>query len=68
MFLTNCQACGLRELRGARSIETLVGTDRGLSVVYRCTHCEALNLVGGNPAVSVPLQPTAALAADTVAA
>jgi hypothetical protein len=46
MFLTDCQACGLRELRGARSIELLVNTDRGVDLVYRCTRCQAGNVVG----------------------
>ena len=28
MFLTDCPTCGRRELRGARSIETLLTTER----------------------------------------
>jgi predicted RNA-binding Zn-ribbon protein involved in translation (DUF1610 family) len=55
MFLTDCPTCGLRELRGARSIETLVSTERGHAVVYRCHRCEAVNVLGGNPAVDAPL-------------
>jgi hypothetical protein len=55
MFLTDCHACGLRELRGARSIETLVTTEAGLGLVYRCHRCATLNVQSGNPAVSAPL-------------
>lgn len=55
MFLTDCQACGLRELRGARSIELLVNTDHGLDLVYRCTRCATSNVVGASrPAVPAP--------------
>jgi uncharacterized Zn finger protein len=60
MFLTDCPTCGLRELRGARSIETLVSTERGMAVVYRCHGCGELNVSGGNPAVDVPLIPMVA--------
>jgi len=56
MFLTDCPTCGLRELRGARSIETLVSTDRGHAVVYRCHRCETVNVLGGNPAVDAKLE------------
>jgi hypothetical protein len=56
MFLTDCPTCGLRELRGARSIETLVTTDRGHAMVYRCHRCESVNVLGGNPAVDAPLE------------
>ncbi len=45
MFLTNCLECGLRELRGARSIDTLVTTEQGLDLVYRCTRCATVNLL-----------------------
>ena len=55
MFLTDCPTCGLRELRGARSIETLVSTDRGHALVYRCHRCETVNVLGGNPAVDAEL-------------
>ena len=50
MFLTDCTACGLRELRGPRSIELLVNTDHGIDMVYRCTRCETSNLVGASQA------------------
>ncbi|MGZ4608823.1 MAG: hypothetical protein ACXV4A_00710 [Actinomycetes bacterium] len=46
MFLTDCHTCGLRELRGIRSVESLVNTDHGLEMVYRCTRCETLTLTG----------------------
>jgi DNA-directed RNA polymerase subunit RPC12/RpoP len=46
MFITDCQACGLRELRGARSIELLVNTGHGVDAVYRCARCATTNLVG----------------------
>ena len=51
MFLTDCQACGLRELRGPRSIELLVNTDGagGMHLVYRCTRCDAHNVLGAAP-------------------
>ena len=45
MFLTDCLECGLRELRGARSIETLVSTEQGMDLVYRCTRCSTVNLL-----------------------
>jgi len=45
MFLTDCLECGLRELRGARSIETLVSTEQGTDLVYRCTRCGTVNLL-----------------------
>jgi hypothetical protein len=52
MFVTDCQACGLRELRGARSIELLVNTADGVDFVYRCTRCEAVNVLHPRPTVS----------------
>ncbi len=52
MFVTDCQACGLRELRGPRSIELIVNTDHGADLVYRCTRCEAVNVLS-------PQQPAA---------
>ena len=55
MFITDCQACGLRELRGPRSIELLVNTGlpgRGTDLVYRCTRCEALNILNPRPTVA----------------
>jgi hypothetical protein len=56
MYLTNCTECGLRELRGARSIELLVNTDHGIDLVYRCTRCETSNVVGASqPARSASL-------------
>ncbi|MGI8645960.1 MAG: hypothetical protein ACR2JD_06545 [Nocardioides sp.] len=63
MFVTDCQACGLRELRGPRSIELLVptpGQPVGVDLVYRCTRCATVNAVqpqyGGGPTVpSVPV-------------
>ena len=45
MFLTDCLECGLRELRGPRSIETLVSTEQGTDLVYRCTRCATVNLL-----------------------
>ncbi len=45
MFLTDCLECGLRELRGARSIETLVSTEQGMDLVYRCSRCATVNLL-----------------------
>lgn len=56
MFLTDCPTCGLRELRGARSIELLVNTDAGIELAYRCRACDAINLVGGTaqPLAAVP--------------
>ncbi len=43
MFVCDCQACGLRELRGPRSIELLVNTGHGTDLVYRCTRCATVN-------------------------
>jgi hypothetical protein len=48
MFLTDCPACGLRELRGPRAIELLVNTDHGIDVVFRCTRCAAATVVGAS--------------------
>jgi DNA-directed RNA polymerase subunit RPC12/RpoP len=39
MFLADCPTCGLRELRGARSIELLVSGAAGATLVYRCRRC-----------------------------
>ena len=47
MFLTDCTACGLRELRGARSIEILANTDSGPVLVYLCRRCESPNTMSG---------------------
>jgi hypothetical protein len=47
MFLTDCHTCGLRELRGTRSIEILVNTEAGPELVYRCTRCATLNVLDG---------------------
>ena len=55
MFVTDCQACGLRELRGARSIELLVRTGRptgGVDLVYRCTRCDTVNAPAPAPAAA----------------
>ena len=63
MFLTDCQACGLRELRGPRSIELLVNTEHGASgpvLVYRCTRCATVNVVGAPRAVAEPAAAAAA--------
>ena len=57
MFLTDCHACGLRELRGTRSIELLVNTDGaagGMHLVYRCTRCDAHNVLGAAPVATAP--------------
>ena len=56
MFLTDCHACGLRELRGARAIELLVNTDspaEGMRLVYRCTRCATSNVLGAPEAATV---------------
>ena len=50
MFLTDCHPCGLRELRGPRSIELLANTDHGIDLVYRCTRCGTSNVLGASPA------------------
>lgn len=52
MFLTDCQTCGRRELRGARSIEMIANTSGGAVLVYRCTSCSATNALqpAGRPA------------------
>ena len=55
MFVTDCQACGLRELRGPRSIELIVNTrlpGRGPDLVYRCTRCESVNVLPAQPAAA----------------
>jgi hypothetical protein len=39
MFLADCPTCGLRELRGPRSIELLVNGAAGATLVYRCRGC-----------------------------
>jgi hypothetical protein len=49
MFVTDCLACGLRELRGPRSIETLVNTPDGVDLVYRCTRCATVNALHPHP-------------------
>lgn len=52
MFVTDCQACGLRELRGPRSIELLVHTDHGTDLVYRCTRCTTVNALSPQPSAA----------------
>jgi hypothetical protein len=59
MFLTDCHTCRLRELRGTRSIETLVHTYSGIGLVYRCTRCETLNVSGPTNAASTAAAATA---------
>ena len=58
MFLTDCRTCGLRELRGPRSIELLVNGDQGPALVYTCTRCDTLNVFRGHgqpqPAARIP--------------
>jgi len=54
MFLTDCSACGLRELRGPRSIELLANTDHGIDLVYRCTRCDTRNVLGASRPVAAP--------------
>jgi hypothetical protein len=66
MFLTDCLECGLRELRGARSIETLVSTEQGTDLVYRCTRCGTVNLL--HPHTPSAPDSTPAPAAQPVAA
>ena len=57
MFLTDCLECGLRELRGARSIETLVSTEHGTALVYRCTRCATVNLLHAQGTTTPAAQP-----------
>jgi hypothetical protein len=59
MFLTDCLECGLRELRGPRSIETLVSTEQGIDLVYRCTRCATVNLLHPHTAPATPTTVTA---------
>lgn len=69
MFLTDCHTCGLRELRGTRSIELLANTDSGPRLVYRCTRCDAVNLLTGDRTPAVPAaEPAASTTGDLVAA
>ena len=65
MFLTDCPACGLRELRGPRSIELLVPTGRPVPVasylVYRCTAATPSTPCTAHPAEPTPVtRPVAA--------
>ena len=48
MFLTDCHTCGLRELRGTRSVELLANTGHGIELVYRCTRCATSNVLGAS--------------------
>jgi hypothetical protein len=73
MFLTDCHVCGLRELRGARSIELLANLDRsanGMALVYRCTRCDARNVLtaDGSSAPVTAADPTTQPATAPVAA
>lgn len=69
MFLTDCHTCGLRELRGARSIELLANTASGPQLVYRCTRCDAVNLLTGDRTPAAPVaEPAAPVPGDLVAA
>ncbi len=70
MFLTDCQACGLRELRGPRSIELLVPADHkgaGVNLVYRCTRCATVNAVNTVKATGQRTAGTSAMSAPAVA-
>jgi len=60
MFLTDCTACGLRELRGPRSIELLVNTDHGIDLVYSCSRCSTSNVLGASRTQPVPAAVAAA--------
>jgi hypothetical protein len=54
MFLADCPTCGLRELRGPRSIELLVNGAAGATLVYRCRRCgEAHAVLPMTPATPV---------------
>lgn len=70
MFLTDCQTCGLRELRGTRSIELLANTGAGPQLVYRCTRCGATNVLTGDRTPGAPAAAPAPVPAsgDLVAA
>lgn len=63
MFLATCTECGLRELRGARSIELLVNTDLGAEAVYHCTRCHAVNVLVPTAPVTAPAPARATVAA-----
>ena len=63
MFLTDCTACGLRELRGARSIEIFANTDHGPVLGYLCRGCQTPNTMTGaglGAYASAPARPTVA--------
>ena len=60
MFLTDCQACGLRELRCPRSIELLVNTDHGADLVYRCARCATVNALLADPSAAPAAGPLVA--------
>jgi len=74
MFLAYCTECGLRELRGARSLAILAPTGlaptglaptgHGVAAVYRCRQCGAVNVLRPEPAAPA----AAARAAGTAAA
>jgi len=61
MFLADCPTCGLRELRGARSIELLVNGPAGATLVYRCRRCGEAHAL--TPAVTQQPQPARRTAA-----
>ena len=54
MFLTDCICCDLRELRGPRAVELIVNTASGPQAVYRCTRCDAVNVLAGSMAAERP--------------
>lgn len=54
MFLADCRICGLRELRGPRSIELLTNTDHGPGLVYRCSRCETPNALTPDRLGAIP--------------
>lgn len=59
MFLTDCETCGLRELRGPRSIELLVNGAEGPALVYTCTRCDSVNVLHGHHPTAATAVPTA---------
>ena len=64
MFLADCPTCGLRELRGPRSIEIVVNGAAGATLVYRCRRCgEAHAVLPVTPVATQQPQPARRTAA-----
>lgn len=60
MFLVDCPACGLRELRGTRSLLELANTAHGVEWAIACARCGAVVRTAGGRRTAEPATSPAA--------